>query len=164
MRSVQRNRHPTAMSAPCACCSTPASNMCSRCRSVVYCSPACQRSHWPTHKTSCKVVAQAAAAASKIPAHAVPPPRVPPPKGARGSDPEMKPTAGADADFMSKLDAKTRKSLEVRLLCVAVCVLEQLGRGSQFQGVSHRVPCDSCDWCHTVTRSLPGTCSLPPYH
>ncbi|XVE71317.1 hypothetical protein DITRI_Ditri10aG0141600 [Diplodiscus trichospermus] len=41
---------------PCAVCSIPASKKCSRCKSVRYCSSACQQVHWNAgHKTKCKV-------------------------------------------------------------------------------------------------------------
>ncbi|KAK8509378.1 hypothetical protein V6N13_062429 [Hibiscus sabdariffa] len=40
---------------PCQVCSNPASKKCSRCKSVRYCSPACQQAHWKVHKTKCKV-------------------------------------------------------------------------------------------------------------
>ncbi|KAE8665235.1 Ubiquitin carboxyl-terminal hydrolase 18 [Hibiscus syriacus] len=40
---------------PCEVCSNPASKVCSRCKSVRYCSPACQQTHWKVHKTKCKV-------------------------------------------------------------------------------------------------------------
>ena len=38
----------------CAVCSKPAPHHCSRCKVVGYCSKACQRQHWPTHKAGCK--------------------------------------------------------------------------------------------------------------
>ena len=34
---------------------------CARCQAIVYCSPACQRQHWPQHKLRCKPLAQAPA-------------------------------------------------------------------------------------------------------
>ncbi|XVE97287.1 hypothetical protein REPUB_Repub03eG0006700 [Reevesia pubescens] len=40
---------------PCAVCSNPASKKCSRCKSVRYCTSACQQVHWKAHKTNCKV-------------------------------------------------------------------------------------------------------------
>ncbi|GMJ15819.1 hypothetical protein HRI_005251100 [Hibiscus trionum] len=40
---------------PCQVCSNPASKKCSRCKSVRYCSLACQQAHWKVHKTKCKV-------------------------------------------------------------------------------------------------------------
>jgi hypothetical protein len=36
----------------CAWCGGVGSNTCSRCRRACYCSAACQKSHWPTHKLS----------------------------------------------------------------------------------------------------------------
>ncbi|XWS17900.1 hypothetical protein CRYUN_Cryun33cG0108200 [Craigia yunnanensis] len=40
----------------CAVCSNPASKKCSRCKSVRYCTSACQQVHWNAgHKTKCKV-------------------------------------------------------------------------------------------------------------
>ncbi|XP_022731320.1 ubiquitin carboxyl-terminal hydrolase 18 isoform X2 [Durio zibethinus] len=40
---------------PCAVCSNTASKKCSRCKSVRYCSSACQKLHWNAgHKTKCK--------------------------------------------------------------------------------------------------------------
>jgi hypothetical protein len=41
----------------CACpgCPNYASSMCDACKSVVYCSRACQKQHWPAHKAACKV-------------------------------------------------------------------------------------------------------------
>ncbi|TYI22745.1 hypothetical protein ES332_A06G124400v1 [Gossypium tomentosum] len=42
---------------PCAVCSNPASKKCSRCKSVRYCSSACQRVDWKDgHKTKCKEI------------------------------------------------------------------------------------------------------------
>lgn len=35
---------------------------CSRCKSARYCSPACQRAHWPKHKKACQLAASGAAA------------------------------------------------------------------------------------------------------
>jgi hypothetical protein len=50
-------------------CSEPGSQTCSGCRSVRYCSPACQRSHWKAHKKACRLQqAVAAAAAGVVPA------------------------------------------------------------------------------------------------
>lgn len=38
----------------CASCpNTEKLKQCSRCKTVAYCSPACQRAHWQTHKPSC---------------------------------------------------------------------------------------------------------------
>ena len=54
----------------CAVCGTRSAEMpqCSRCAGtpaqVHYCSPACQRAHWPAHKAACKAAAAAAAAAA----------------------------------------------------------------------------------------------------
>jgi hypothetical protein len=43
----------------CAACPNTRAEMqqCSRCRGAWYCSPACQRAHWPTHKAACKAAA-----------------------------------------------------------------------------------------------------------
>ena len=38
----------------CAVCEAPADKRCSRCRSIFYCTPEHQRSHWKTHKTACQ--------------------------------------------------------------------------------------------------------------
>jgi len=40
----------------CAECNKESNDLkrCARCKSIVYCSPACQRSNWPQHKLSCK--------------------------------------------------------------------------------------------------------------
>eukprot|EP00899_Mesostigma_viride_P003952 jgi/Mesvir1/13558/Mv12447-RA.1 len=38
-------------------CNTPATNVCSRCRLVYYCSRACQVSHYPLHKKRCRELA-----------------------------------------------------------------------------------------------------------
>lgn len=35
-------------------CPNPGTLTCARCRSVAYCSPKCQKAHWPAHKTDCK--------------------------------------------------------------------------------------------------------------
>ena len=45
-----------SISSSCAFCSTGNTNLskCSRCRSVVYCSKDCQKSHWKAHKPNCK--------------------------------------------------------------------------------------------------------------
>jgi hypothetical protein len=41
----------------CACpgCPNCAVSMCDACKSVVYCSRACQKRHWPAHKAACKL-------------------------------------------------------------------------------------------------------------
>lgn len=36
-----------------SCTNTQELKQCSRCRTVAYCSSACQRAHWQTHKPSC---------------------------------------------------------------------------------------------------------------
>jgi hypothetical protein len=36
-----------------SCTTTPKLKQCSRCKIVAYCSPACQRAHWQTPKSSC---------------------------------------------------------------------------------------------------------------
>ena len=38
----------------CSKCCKEGTNVCSRCRTVYYCSPECQKSHWKTHKLVCK--------------------------------------------------------------------------------------------------------------
>ena len=38
----------------CPVCCKPANQRCSRCKTVYYCTAACQSAHWPTHKLSCK--------------------------------------------------------------------------------------------------------------
>jgi hypothetical protein len=38
----------------CAVCGAPADSLCAGCKKVAYCSSACQRTHWPTHKAICK--------------------------------------------------------------------------------------------------------------
>ncbi|CZT15852.1 uncharacterized protein RCC_01688 [Ramularia collo-cygni] len=40
--------------APCPCCGIAATKVCSGCRDIVYCSPACQKADWPFHKHLCK--------------------------------------------------------------------------------------------------------------
>lgn len=42
------------------CDASPATNKCSRCRSVYYCSEACQRAHWQQHKKVCAAAVVAA--------------------------------------------------------------------------------------------------------
>ena len=37
----------------CACCGAPAPRMCSGCYGAQYCGMACQRAHWPAHKSLC---------------------------------------------------------------------------------------------------------------
>lgn len=37
----------------CSKCETPATNRCSRCYRVCYCSIDCQHQHWAAHKTAC---------------------------------------------------------------------------------------------------------------
>jgi len=37
----------------CAQCLKPPKHTCSRCKAVRYCSAACQRKHWPTHRAAC---------------------------------------------------------------------------------------------------------------
>lgn len=39
----------------CHKCAAPASLKCSKCHVARYCGVACQRAHWPTHKTACKI-------------------------------------------------------------------------------------------------------------
>jgi hypothetical protein len=43
----------------CARCGLKGAEMpaCSRCRAARYCSPACQKAHWPEHKAACKAAA-----------------------------------------------------------------------------------------------------------
>eukprot|EP01102_Stenamoeba_stenopodia_P020881 TRINITY_DN8288_c0_g1_i1.p1 TRINITY_DN8288_c0_g1~~TRINITY_DN8288_c0_g1_i1.p1 ORF type:complete len:325 (+),score=68.03 TRINITY_DN8288_c0_g1_i1:317-1291(+) len=38
----------------CGHCGKSASHRCSRCKSVLYCSQDCQKTHWPDHKPNCK--------------------------------------------------------------------------------------------------------------
>ena len=39
----------------CSFCAAPCKNRkCARCKKVVYCSAACQKSAWKTHKAECK--------------------------------------------------------------------------------------------------------------
>ncbi|KAI1204516.1 uncharacterized protein F4807DRAFT_447060 [Annulohypoxylon truncatum] len=38
----------------CIICNTSSANFCDRCKSIRYCSKACQRADWPTHKLLCK--------------------------------------------------------------------------------------------------------------
>ncbi|PQE19782.1 Zinc finger MYND-type protein [Rutstroemia sp. NJR-2017a BVV2] len=38
----------------CIICNGSNANLCSSCRSISYCSPECQKSDWPLHKTICK--------------------------------------------------------------------------------------------------------------
>lgn len=38
---------------PCVVCKTPSVTRCSRCKVVHYCSAACQRKDWPSHKIAC---------------------------------------------------------------------------------------------------------------
>lgn len=48
-----------------ACATTKGSlSLCTGCRSVRYCSPACQKSHWNYHKSQCKLLRAAADAAA----------------------------------------------------------------------------------------------------
>lgn len=44
----------------CAVCSGPGSHLCAGCKSVNYCSPECQRSHWKSHKKPCRLARAAA--------------------------------------------------------------------------------------------------------
>lgn len=46
-------RKMSALTACASCNTTEKLKHCSRCKTVVYCSPACQRAHWQTHKPSC---------------------------------------------------------------------------------------------------------------
>ncbi len=39
-------------------CPNGAESMCDACESVVYCSRACQKQHWPAHKAACKLKRQ----------------------------------------------------------------------------------------------------------
>ena len=38
----------------CAMCNEAASKVCSKCRSIQYCSKSCQKVGWPVHKLLCK--------------------------------------------------------------------------------------------------------------
>lgn len=49
---------------PCNECGTPSTTRCSRCKVVHYCSEACQRKGWPTHKIACTPSAAPSAAKS----------------------------------------------------------------------------------------------------
>ena len=40
-------------------CGQPSTLRCSQCKSMYYCSKACQRQHWPAHKASCRKAAPA---------------------------------------------------------------------------------------------------------
>lgn len=44
---------PLALSRACGACGAAAGLRCARCRSIAYCSAACQRSHWTSHKRTC---------------------------------------------------------------------------------------------------------------
>jgi hypothetical protein len=46
---------------PCAYsgCKKTGSLICGSCKSVRYCTPTCQKSHWKTHKPTCKAIASA---------------------------------------------------------------------------------------------------------
>ncbi|KAJ7263939.1 hypothetical protein C8J57DRAFT_1333198 [Mycena rebaudengoi] len=44
----------------CCVCSKPASNRCSACKTVSYCSPECQRKDWKKHKLNCRTTTAAA--------------------------------------------------------------------------------------------------------
>ena len=64
---VERHRVLTDMgSCHCGARSTPASRLkvCSGCDATVYCSPACQRSDWPSHKELCTSLREAALASA----------------------------------------------------------------------------------------------------
>ena len=75
IRKTNRNRHKEYMDRLCAACNYPrAPSVCSRCKAVYYCSPACQRTHWrSSHKGECKALAaaalDAAAASRRAPSH-----------------------------------------------------------------------------------------------
>ena len=45
---------PRPFVATCAVCGKPSTQRCARCKSVHYCSKACQRTAWPKHKLTCK--------------------------------------------------------------------------------------------------------------
>lgn len=47
------------MNFDCAACGKRATTACSRCRSAKYCSAACQRAHYPTHRDGCRALAAA---------------------------------------------------------------------------------------------------------
>jgi len=40
--------------ASCLACASPATRKCGRCKRVYFCSPACQRAAWPSHKAACR--------------------------------------------------------------------------------------------------------------
>ncbi|GKU87462.1 hypothetical protein SLEP1_g1857 [Rubroshorea leprosula] len=50
----------------CVVCGNHGTKVCSRCKSVRYCSPECQRTHWNSgHRTECKLNSSAAARTKK---------------------------------------------------------------------------------------------------
>lgn len=58
--SVVRPLDPTKrggiLQCPATGCGEKASQFCSRCRVVAYCSPVCQAEHWKSHKPDCKSI------------------------------------------------------------------------------------------------------------
>jgi len=46
---------------PCVVCSTPSITRCSACKVIHYCSAACQRKDWPSHKLACTPAGKSAA-------------------------------------------------------------------------------------------------------
>ena len=50
----------------CFNCGVSAKHACSKCKVARYCSAECQRTHWPAHKASCKVDAQAPSVAPEV--------------------------------------------------------------------------------------------------
>lgn len=59
---------PPRQDKPCGGCGVKLADarLCSACKQIGYCSQACQKKHWPTHKAACKAACKAATAAGGV--------------------------------------------------------------------------------------------------
>jgi hypothetical protein len=60
-RSLEENQSSSNASADCVICTSKPTSLCTRCRSINYCSKECQATDWLCHKLLCEKYAEVAA-------------------------------------------------------------------------------------------------------